>query len=114
MAVNHLGHFLLTNLLLDRIKEAPSARIVNVGSLHGLYEMTKQFDFETFTKKEIISSKGIVNEGYRQSKLANVLFTVALSNQLKGTNVTANACNPGVVYIHINGELFVSSLPKNT
>ena len=96
MAVNHLGHFLLTNLLLSRIKEAPSARIVNVGSL--AYEMTKQFDFETFTKKEIISSNWIVNEPYRQSKLANVLFTVALSNQLKGTKVTANACNPGVVY----------------
>jgi retinol dehydrogenase-13 len=94
-AVNHLGHFLLTNLLLDRIKEAPSARIVNVGAK--LFKHVKKFDFDNINSKDPSRFKGMLNAAYVQSKLANVLFTLGLDRHLKGTNVTVNVLHPGVI-----------------
>ena len=94
-AINHLGHFLLTNLLLDRIKEAPSARIVNVGAK--LFKDVKKFDFDNVNNKDPARFKGMLNVAYIQSKLANVLFTLGLDKRLKGTNVTVNVLHPGVI-----------------
>ncbi len=89
-AVNHLAPFLLTNLLLDLIKKSAPARIINVAS-----EAHRQgkiyFDDIEFEKK--FSSL----KSYAQSKLANILFTKKLSQQLKGTGVTVNCLHPGVV-----------------
>ncbi|KAH8314469.1 hypothetical protein KR059_009174 [Drosophila kikkawai] len=90
LGVNHMGHFLLTNLLLDLLKESAPSRIVNVSSLaHTRGEINTG---------DLNSDKGY-DEGkaYSQSKLANVLFTRELSNRLQGTKVTANALHPGVV-----------------
>ncbi len=89
--VNHLGHFLLTNLLLERIKEAPAARIVNLSSM--AYSQGKM-NFEDLNWNHTTYKR---LGAYSQSKLANVLFTRALARRLEGTNVTVNAVHPGVV-----------------
>ncbi|XP_067631481.1 retinol dehydrogenase 13-like isoform X2 [Eurosta solidaginis] len=89
LGVNHMGHFLLTNLLLDLLKSAPS-RIVTVSSMaHNRGEINIAD----------LNSDNSYDPGaaYNQSKLANVLFTRELARRLEGTGVTANALHPGVV-----------------
>ena len=95
MCVNHLGPFLLTNLLLDRLKEAPSARIVNVSSI--LYKRCNEFDFNQMNSVDIRRVGKRNNIAYNQTKLANILFTRAFAKRLAGTNVTINALHPGVI-----------------
>lgn len=89
--VNHLGHFLLTNLLLDKIKSSAPARIINVSSR--AHTRTDKLDFDDLNSENNYNSMA----AYRKSKLANVLFTRELSRRLQGTNVTANSLHPGVV-----------------
>ena len=89
--VNHLGHFLLTNLLLDRLKEAPAARIVNVSSLS--YKRCKGINFEDINCEHAYHPR----DAYGQSKLAVILFTRSLAKRLEGTMVTANCLHPGVI-----------------
>ena len=93
--VNHLGHFLLTNLLLDQIKESPSGRIVVVSSI--AHERCKGINFDDINSTESYDRR----TAYCQSKLANNLFTLALSKRLSGTNVTVNCLHPGVVYTEL-------------
>ena len=98
--VNHLGHFLLTNLLLDRLKEAPSARIINVSS--SAHKRGKiNFDDLNFTHN--YSAFG----AYAQSKLANVLFTRSLAKRLEGTKVIVNSLHPGVIRTELARHLSV-------
>ena len=89
--VNHLGHFLLTNLLLDKIKQAPEGRIVVVSSIG--HTFASKLDLDTINSEAHYSSY----DAYHESKLANVLFTKALAKRLAGTNVTANSLHPGAV-----------------
>lgn len=90
--VNHLGPFLLTTLLLDRLKESAPARIVNVSSRN--HYRCKGLDFEAF-RRTTASVSGVPE--YSASKLANVLFTHELSRRLEGTGVTAYSLHPGVI-----------------
>ncbi len=92
--VNHLGHFHLTNLLLDRLKEAPSARIVTVSSFVRMYR--GRFNFNMVNKYDT-QQLGSMSKTYIESKVANVLFTLGLAKRLKGTTVTVNALHPGFI-----------------
>ena len=97
IATNHFAYFLLTNLLLDLLKKADSARIVNVAS-DSHYK--GKIDVESFKK-----DKGyFVMKAYEQSKLANVLFTAELADRLNGTRVTANSLHPGFVSTEIGNK----------
>lgn len=89
-AVNHLGPFLFTNLLLERLKASAPARIVNVASQ--AHRGSKGLDFDDLQAKRRFSSL----RAYGDSKLANILFTIELARRLGGS-VTANAVHPGVV-----------------
>ncbi len=89
-AVNHLAYFMLTLLLLDRIKESAPARIINISSdLH--QRATIKFDDLGGER----SYGGM--SSYAQSKLGNVLFTYELARRLAGTRVTVNCVHPGAV-----------------
>lgn len=90
--VNHMGHFLLTSLLLDRIKQSAPARIVNVASRAHI--RVKGIDFDAVRTRT--KTRTAVKE-YGVSKLANVLFSAELSRRLEGTGVTTYALHPGVV-----------------
>ena len=95
MGVNHLGHFLLTNLLLPLLTTSQPARIVNVTS--SLYKKSPEFDFAAMRSPTKPSGySGFV--AYSQSKLANILFTRALARRLEGTGVCAYVIHPGVIF----------------
>jgi NAD(P)-dependent dehydrogenase (short-subunit alcohol dehydrogenase family) len=88
--VNHLAHFLLTNELLDRLKQSPPSRVVSVTSkLHSKGSL----DFDTFEGYKKYSPQA----AYNQSKLANVLFSYELAERLQGSGVTSNCLHPGAV-----------------
>ena len=89
---NHLGHYLFTRLLLDRLKEAGTARIVNVASKS--HYRARGIDWDS-VKQPTKTVTGM--REYEQSKLSNVLFTKELARRLAGTGVTTYAVHPGVV-----------------
>lgn len=106
-ALNHLGYFLLTNLLLDRLKASAPARIVNVSS--DAHHGTK-INFDDLQSRQRYAPMQV----YGQSKLANLLFTYELARRLEGTGVTANALHPGFVATNLaanNGWLARLFLP---
>ncbi len=89
-AANHLGHFLLTNRLLDLIRQSAPARIINVSSNA---HQTGHIHFN-----DLMGEKRYMGwRAYSQAKLANVLFTYELDRRLRGTGVTVNAVHPGFV-----------------
>ena len=90
--VNHLGHFLLTTLLLDRLIESAPARIVTVASK--AHRRTDGIDFEAVQRR---TRTFIGIHEYAMSKLANVLFTAELARRLEGTGVTTYSVHPGTV-----------------
>lgn len=90
-ALNHLSYFLLTHLLMDALKAAPAARVINVSSDAHLMGAIA-FDDVQFERRRY-SGFG----AYSQSKLANVMHAYGLARRLEGTPVTANALHPGAV-----------------
>lgn len=89
-ALNHLGYFLVTNLLLDMLKASAPARVINVTSrTHAL----AQINFDDLQSRSGYRGR----QAYAHSKLAIVLFTYELARQLDGSGVTANAVDPGTV-----------------
>jgi len=90
-AVNHLAPMLLTLLLLPLLKKAPNARIVNTSS--GAHRRNiLLFDDIEFKNQPY---NGVAT--YSQSKLCNILFSLQLQEELKGTNMTVNTVHPGIV-----------------
>jgi retinol dehydrogenase 14 len=89
-ALNHLAPFLLTNLLLESLKQSAAARVVTVSSNA---QAMGRIDFDDLQGERSYSGA----RAYNQSKLANVLFTYELARRLQSTSVTANAVHPGLV-----------------
>ena len=104
-ATNHLGHFLLTNLLLDKLKQSPQGRIVVVSSLAA--KCTLKFNFDNVTPKDNRDYMGQLV--YCQTKLANVLFTIHLADLLKESRVTCNCLHPGSVDTELGRHIVAKS-----
>ncbi|HEY3420935.1 MAG TPA: SDR family oxidoreductase [Methanomassiliicoccales archaeon] len=96
--VNHLSHFLLTNLLLDVLKRSAPSRVIVVGSAA---HSSAHLDFNDLMMEKNYSSF----KAYGRSKLANLLFCFELARRLQGTGVTANCLHPGVVRTNFGHEL---------
>ena len=90
--VCHVGHFLLTRLLLDRLKKAAPSRVVVVASR--AHRHAKGIDFAA-VRQPSRSRGGLMD--YSVAKLANILFSAELARRLAGTGVTSYALHPGVV-----------------
>jgi NAD(P)-dependent dehydrogenase (short-subunit alcohol dehydrogenase family) len=112
--VNHLGHFLLVDLLRQRLVESAPSRVVVVSSdMHRIAYRGLAFDDLQSTRRYVSY------DVYGKSKLANILFTRELARRLDGTGVTANALHPGLVKTNFGGEgdtrvtqRFVRMLPR--
>ncbi|XP_005797790.2 retinol dehydrogenase 14-like isoform X1 [Xiphophorus maculatus] len=103
--VNHLGHFLLTHLLMDLLKRSAPSRIVVVSSKlykHGDINF-EDLDSEQFYDKAF---------AYSRSKLANLLFTCELARRLEGSGVTVNALTPGIVRTNLGRHVHIPVLAK--
>ena len=96
-ALNHLAPFLLTNQLLEKLKQSASGRVVTVSSNA---QTTGRIDFNDLQGEKSYSGA----RAYSQSKLANVLFSYELARRLQDTSVTANALHPGVVSTSFGAE----------
>lgn len=94
LGVNHLGHFLLTNLLLESLEAAEQGRIIVVAS--GAYKIGA-LHYEDPTLEHRFNPA----KAYARSKLANILFTKELAARLQGTKVTVNCVHPGAVGTNI-------------
>lgn len=93
--VNHLGHFLLSNLLLERLRQCGPSRVVTVAAL--LHRLG-QLDFPLLASgKDLVSGNSTWSsfQAYCNSKLCNVLFTRELANRLAGTGVSCYCLHPG-------------------
>jgi NAD(P)-dependent dehydrogenase (short-subunit alcohol dehydrogenase family) len=96
-ALNHVAAFLLTELLLDRLKASAPARIVTTSSdAH----KGAQIPWDDLNAERSYGQRGF--RRYGQTKLANILFTVELARRLEGSGVTANCFHPGVVATGFN------------
>jgi len=91
-AVNHLAPFLLTSLLLERLKQSAPARIITTSS--GAHYRA-QIPFDDLRADRSYGRMGYAR--YGETKLANILFTAELARRLAGTGVTANCFHPGFV-----------------
>ena len=101
-ALNHMGYFLLTDLLLDMLKANAPARIINVSSdAHHRGSL----NFDDLQHEKSYSGFSV----YSDSKLANVLFTYELARRLEGSGVTANTLHPG--FVNTNFGSTMSSIP---
>lgn len=98
-AVNHLGPFFLTNLLLDRLRAAPEARVITVSS--GAHRKgAKLFDPENLQLESGFTPYG----AYGLSKLCNLMFTHELAKRTEGTGIIASAMHPGLVSTRLTSE----------
>jgi NAD(P)-dependent dehydrogenase (short-subunit alcohol dehydrogenase family) len=107
-ALNHLAPFLLTTLLLDRIKASAPARIITTTSdAH----KGKLIPFDDMNAERSYKGRGFTR--YGETKLANILFTLELARRLEGTGVTAYCFHPGLVatgFNHNNGVLMSAGM----
>lgn len=97
IGVNHMGHFLLTNLLLEILQKSAPSRVITLSSVAHRIGKIKRDDLNSERSYHSLLA-------YAQSKLANILFSRELARRMSGSGVTSNAVNPGPVY---------TSLPKD-
>lgn len=90
LAVNHLGHFLLTNLLLDTLKASYPSRVITVSSVAHRYGRINRLDLN-------MEKSYNQYQAYYQSKLANIMFARSLAKRLLATGVTSNSLHPGII-----------------
>lgn len=115
-AVNHLGHFLLVNELLDAVKAADHSRIVMLSSCAHDAKVPGGIDFDNLDGSKSYSPW----PAYRRSKLANGLHALELSRRLADTGITSNAVHPGVIKTNLwrqlpeepSGERMDKSIPE--
>lgn len=100
-ATNHIGHFLLVERLLERVKAAPKGRIVLLSSEGHRYAPKEGIQFDNLSGEK---SYGPL-KAYGQSKLANILFAVGLTKRLMGTAVTTNALHPGIIKTNLQRHM---------
>ncbi|MHA1984980.1 MAG: SDR family oxidoreductase [Candidatus Hodarchaeales archaeon] len=95
-ATNHLGPFLLTNLLLDNLKKSGTSRIINVASA-----AQSPIDFEDIMSEKSYNPMRV----YARSKLANIMFTYELAERVKNHGITVNSVHPGLVRTNLTRDL---------
>ncbi|MED1863779.1 SDR family NAD(P)-dependent oxidoreductase [Fictibacillus nanhaiensis] len=104
-ALNHLGPYLLTMLLLERLNESDSARIITTSS-HGHKMAKRGIDFDDLNAERhyrpFKKMMGGATLRYAETKLANILFTAELGRKLKNTGVTTYCYDPGLVATNFN------------
>lgn len=117
LATCHLGHFLLTHLLLDLLKASAPARVVVISS--DAHKAGPGLDFDDLNNEKIWPASGFSNNAaftaYHRAKLCNVYFTLELAGRLQGSGVTANAVSPGyfvntTIYRNLTGAFKYGSL----
>jgi retinol dehydrogenase 12 len=117
LATCHLGHFLLTQLLLDRLRQSAPARVVNISS--DAHKAGPGLDFDDLNNEKIWQGKPFSNNAafaaYHRAKLCNVYFTQELAARLQGSGVTVNAVSPGyfvntTIYRNLTGAVKWGSL----
>lgn len=96
LATNHVGHFLFTSLLMDNLKEAGSARIINLASM--AHKSAKKLDLEDINYQNSGYSGWM---SYARSKICNILFTRELGKRLEGSGINAYSIHPGGVRTEI-------------
>lgn len=96
LAVNHLAPFLLTNLLVDKLKASPSGRVVNVSSIG--HKMAP-FDID-----DLMTERAKPLHAYFRAKFANILFSNELARRLRDNGVTSNALHPGTIKSNFGHE----------
>ncbi len=97
-AVNHLGHFILANQLLDSLKAADQGRVVVLSSTVNKNAPENGIEFDNLSGERDYDP----HRAYGQSKLANALFSRELSKRLEGTRATSNSVHPGRINTNIN------------
>lgn len=105
MGVNHLGHFHLTNLLLDKLKESSPCRVVVVSS--GLCKLGK-IDFDNLNSENTYSQTA----AYNNSKLANNLFARELARRTMGSGISVYCLSPGMVRTQLGRHLELGMAAK--
>ena len=117
--INHLGHFILANRLMEQVRAAPQGRFVTVGSQGYLWAPDDGIQFDKLDGTWM--DEYVPNDAYGHSKLANGLFSLELARRLEGSTATSNVIHPGVIntnlgrhyplYIKIFAGLFSWALP---
>jgi WW domain-containing oxidoreductase len=102
---NHLGHFVLVNRLLDRVRQAPAGRIVVVSSLGHYFSVPGGIGFDNLSGERSYDPWTF----YGQSKLANLLMSNEFARRLEGGPATSNAIHPGIIFTplmrHLGGPM---------
>jgi len=97
LATCHLGHFLLTHLLLDLLERSAPSRVINISS--EAHKAGPGLDFDDLNNEVIWKGRTVSSnaafQAYHRAKLCNIYFTLELAERLDGTGVTANAVSPG-------------------